>query len=1210
MYRSNVPSEGPTSPLASTAPASPGEPAFMTETTAGALLPGAIIESPPASVLVRDLKDASMSMSQSFATPRKAARARLLSKTKGGSDSDITDDDEALLPETTRAAVRFGGGAKPPSAPAAPASPAAAPARRNGRPDKVSLLGLVYPGVDASGTVLLTDDVPLDHRAIQSIVESVTRSDPSLAFDGNVARFVRTSNFSRMSTASFWIWALKCKANLLESGLQERMLRGEPSAALQAELDSATTAVALSESDGFKCAAMAYGTAFGRMLARQGHAVSSAVAIRDSLHQRLPILLAKTTYYLLTLVFSSTKDTKMFNPAVREGILVMISKWVAGVEPQNAYMQAHAHWPAYTRRREAKQQTTFDADALTKQLDERSREEFEHARSMRLHDFFGGSGLRRGGDLGERVLTRGSSMSLRRGKGPGSLAGLRSSQTSGPDGMSSRGSFVSGAPRGGGAPSERSSAKDGGSTTAVASPRTVKIQSVAPTLHDANRWYEEGGIRGCLAVERVTETKSPRQAWSFSANSPLMLYYFEQSGILAADPGQSGKSMVWTSLSALDRQGVCFKFSVHSKPIAVKAIAYGREDRRVRDTIIDKNRRDVIASQRNARFNAGKAKLAALHINALYSMEHPKTKALYQTLRAKLLSSIAKSRRRGDAHITEVIALADGVLKEAADYVCDLPYHARLEVQRLSLACYRGVQRLSRFHKVVTEGAAAKEHLTYHSLSAEGSRALARVCDLAVKGQAPNDEELSRLLNDAAATAAREHRLMMGLEPDGSDSGAEEDNDSLHGAGDEDQNDRDNEAAPHSTSDNDVFVTDRRATAAVIPSGGDWAAVTEGQADFVDSVESSPLPASIDASHYGGVIPSGTRPPTTVLPSGASYSQRRNEALQLMQDLNNRSAHPPLGPGSRPPRPPPATARPAQRPQAYSPDDSSRDVASSELPSPSHTFRVSAAASSLGIDDPSFLQSIENAWALVRQPLPTRVKPPSMHTLQAAESDLKEVQMPSTTYHTARTSRASPRAGGVEPTTATLAEAVDADSLHMSPSRVRQPVLPIARFTSQRHSVRHPMDMSDVTADAVSPPRVSPRIVPPKEAKSTVEWWQTKDEAPAVIVASPNDVRRPDTTPHFQRATESNAIKRSGVSTVSMSVERQVAMATAAAAASSSIGASLPSLNASMVLRATVSAARSPVSSRPSTQPRTVSPKAPKPPVGHSPRGAQGKKAM
>jgi hypothetical protein len=1123
------------------------------------------------------------------ASPKKSASAKLLAKSRGTGDSDDSEQDELM--ETVRGHQR--------TAAAAVAGRSRSPARSvaSTKSAKPTLLNTPYPGIDPSiGAVAASDAVPLDHAAVQSVIDSVTAKDPSLAHDRNVTRFVRTREFSQISISVFWIAAMRCKLTAFNSTSHERVLRGESQVLLQQELERSEQMATTSEAEGFRCAAVAYGVTFGSMMARQGHSIESAVSIRDSLFQRLPVLLSKTVYYLLTLVFSAASDHLVFNAAVKEDLLVLMSRWITGVEPQNAQIQAATPWPKYSRRKEVKQASTFDADTMTKTLDEASAVAFQHAQSLRmlslgndLASSFNGFRRGRGGDDASSL---GRSSSMRRGKGAPRLdVTLRSSNN-----MASLKSSAS----------EKSSVKDAMSTVGVASPTSVKLRAAVPTLHDGGRWYEQGGCRGSLTVERVTEPASPRQPWSITAHSPFIAYYLQQMDVAPIDPSRTGKPMQWTVLTALDRRGTTFKFGAHAKPLAKKAIAYCREDRRVLDSIVDRERRDVVASQRGARYNAGKAKLAAMHIRALHSLRFAKTQEVYEQLRAKLQHAIQKSARRGDAHITEVITLANNVLAEVSERVYDLPYPARAELQRLSLACFRGVHRLNRFHKIVMEDAAAKEHLTYHSLSDAGSAALARIFDQAHVGVNAEDIEVSELLRDAASIAAHVYARPPSSSTVGNDSEGEDAHweaaldaaedwvilptdaieadadmtaDSFAGGGNGGGAPAMTNSATFSEShllvptlpgpthvrgDHETAATDSTGHLGVDNQNGAFTASPLSDGKRVsDPGDSAPPPRGAGAmgtTFHGSKRPS-VAGEAVMLPSGSSYNAKKIEALAHLESFTATMASMPST----------ARAGGARRSSAAG------DLLTSMAPTPPATARPTTldarVGSSIGAVDQL---KLEAAWRLAREAPPDRTRPVSVFVMEDSTAVINQhspdvsiaipKELTASAFYTPRVSRASPLSSRAEGSHAT------ADGVAQSPRKepaVPSPLKAKQSTTCKRHSQRQTLDESNTTARAVEPPTKLHLVQPPKAREKHLPWWQAPPEDPACVVSSSDDTRRPETTPHFQRSTTARQLKTSGVAHVALSVERQVAMATAAAAKAAHPAHSLlPSINAAMLRRA------------------------------------------
>jgi hypothetical protein len=1130
-------------------------PAFMTETVA--TQPAAMA----ASASTMEMSQAKFSVSMADSTgggvkgsPRKLARAKLLAKSRGsGGDSDDSENEELASPRGIGATV-------------------GASVKRPERVVKPSLLNAEYPGLDEStGVTAVNDLVPLDHSAIQAVVEGIIGKDPSLAHDRNVIRFVQTREFSHMSVGLFWLSAMRCKLIAFEGSAQDRLLRGENPSLLQQQRCDIQEGMEISERNGFELAAVAYGSTFGRMMARQGVSVDSAITIRDSLFQRLPILVSKTVYYLLTLVFSSAADHAVFAAPVREDILTRVSKWVTGVEPQNAYIQATTQWPIYSRRKEAKQTTSFDADALTRTLDEASTSVFNHVQSMRALNFEFGSSTtvmpRR--FKGDDTASLGRASSIRRGKASAKATGNAPS-------LASLGGGI-------GATSDRSSMRDTASAVGAASPTAVRLRSVVPTLHDGIRWYEQGGMRGSLSVDRVSEASTPRQLWSISANSPLIRHYLDRMQISPFDKGHAGQPMMWTSLTPLDRRGTTMKFGTHARPVEKKASAYGREDRRVQDAIIDRERRDVVAAQRAMRFNTGKAKLAALHVRAVHSIHNSRTQEIYNSLRARLLHAIQKAHRRGDAHITEVITLANGIITDVADHVHDLPYPARGELQRLSLVCFRGVHRLNRFHKIVMEEAAQKEHLAYYSVSDVGALALARMFEGAERGVPADDVELVHLLKDACETATNAHAA---LRP--ASAGSADDAETITSSSPQYPSTTESGAA---TDDwivlpgdgvemNEADLTKRPYVVSVMGPPVDSEAPSPQKRLMHrapdDLIELTGLPLAeggnslrepLGTAFHGSQRGSFVSAPGVVLPSGASYAQRQAEVFAKLDDF--------------------ATAMPSTaRPRGRRPSPTPAEILSSMAPTPPATARP---ANHVGAP---VNRTSDAAWTLAREPPVDRARPVSVSVWRDCSEDVDRyspdvsISIPGplvhTPYHTERSSRASPsavsRAASHAP--AVTSPTVRPDELA---EKSAAPIEPRLRVTGKHHTVRQTLDPSDQSAGSEEPPRSTPRVLPPRTRSPPQPWWQPPVEGTAVVVACSDSMRRPETSPSFQRSTTARTLKTSGVANAKVSVERQVAMATAAAATSPAISL-LPSINAALLRRAVATVSGSP-SSRPAARP-------------------------
>jgi hypothetical protein len=109
--------------------------------------------------------------------------------------------------------------------------------------------------------------------------------------------------------------------------------------------------------------------------------------------------------------------------------------------------------------------------------------------------------------------------------------------------------------------------------------------------------------------------------------------------------------------------------------------------------------------------------------------------------------------------------------------------------------------------------------------------------------------------------------------------------------------------------------------------------------------------------------------------------------------------------------------------------------------------------------------------------------------------------------------------------------------------------------------------------------------VPPRDTRRPPPSWALPETEPLnEVVSSLDETRRPTTTPHHQKMTVARQVAVSGVGPVSLSIERQVSMATAAALAAGRV--SLPRTSVSIeLLRSVLSTPPSSPSSRPSTQP-------------------------
>lgn len=181
--------------------------------------------------------------------------------------------------------------------------------------------------------------------------------------------------------------------------------------------------------------------------------------------------------------------------------------------------------------------------------------------------------------------------------------------------------------------------------------------------------------------------------------SPLLEYYCSTQGIDVQRPVPGVTK--WTSLSTMDKSATTLNFSALSAPILSHAAASIREERQVLTTIIERDRRELVTSQRAFRHALGRARVAASMIESLHSRRHPATVEIVNRLKQALKTALMKGRSvnrisGGGTHITEALTALRQALRSLQQYSVHLPRTDRADLDVVGMRCavlYRALHR-------------------------------------------------------------------------------------------------------------------------------------------------------------------------------------------------------------------------------------------------------------------------------------------------------------------------------------------------------------------------------------------------------------------------------------------------------------------------------------------------------------------------------------